>query len=90
MHESGHTLGAVQPTAPRYDSQNPFHTRDEYDRMSYGVNTYVSSACNDTTLEKRYDCNQNDYFHTNPSPSEYLGNAWNTADNKFLVKGAQD
>lgn len=87
MHEIGHTLGAVQKSAPRHDGQNTFHPRDEYDRLAYGSNTFIASGCGDTLLDKRYDCNKNDYFHTSPASGTYLSNFWNTARNKFLVGG---
>lgn len=87
MHEIGHVLGAVQKSAPRHDGQNTFHPRDEYDRMAYGSNTFIATGCGDTMLDKRFDCNDNDYFHTSPASGTYLSNYWNSARNKFLVGG---
>lgn len=88
MHELGHMMGGVQKTAPRHDDKNVWHPRDEYDRMAYGANTYISSNCSDTVNDKRWDCNNNDYFHTNPASSNYLYSYWNTAANRFLVGSA--
>jgi hypothetical protein len=53
--------------------------------MAYGDNTYVAANCQDPTLEKRYDCNDNDYFDVSPTSGGYLTNNWNSAENKFLV-----
>lgn len=85
LHEMVHNLGGVQKTAPRHDGQNTFHPRDEYDRMAYGGNTWV--RCTDTAQEYRLDCADDDYFHTSPSSSSYLGTKWNVARNRFLVGG---
>lgn len=87
MHELGHVMGAVQKSAPRHDGQNPWHPRDEHDRMAYGSNTFVASGCTDSTLERRFDCNKNDYFDLNPGAGTYLSTHWDIAANKFLVGG---
>lgn len=85
MHEIGHTLGGVQPSAPRHDGQNYWHPRDEHDRMAYGNNTYIASGCGDSDLDKRFDCNDNDYFNTSPSAGTYLADFWNIARNQYLT-----
>lgn len=85
FHELGHMLGAVQNSAPRHDSKNPGHPRDEKDPMAYGSNTFTANNCTQDVHEKRYDCNKNDYFHTDPAAGSYLADYWNIAFNKFLV-----
>lgn len=87
LHEVVHTMGGVQDDAPRHDAQNYWHPRDEYDRLAYGSNTYVASACSSPALEYRLDCNDNDYFNTNPPSGSYLRQYWNVARNQFLVGG---
>lgn len=83
LHELGHSLGGVQQSAPHYDDDNKWHPSDEYDVMAYGASTTV--VCDTFFKNSRYDCNDNDYFDTHPSLTEYLSSHWNIADNKFLV-----
>ena len=87
LHEAAHNLGGVQKSAPRHDGQNTYHPRDERDRLAYGGNTYVAEACENSTLEFRLDCNDNDYFNTSPPNGSYLDGHWNAARNRFLVGG---
>lgn len=93
MHEVAHAMGAVQKSAPNHNDPNSlnqgstWHTRDQYDRMSYGPNLIYPAACADVALEKRYDCRGDDYFHTDPASGSYLRNKWNTARNDFLKGG---
>lgn len=88
-HETFHTLGAVQKSAPRSDSA--LHCRDEKDLMCYsgaaGTSVYTSSTCRTTVLDERLDCNKNDYFHTSPKAGSYLATHWNTARSSFLWGG---
>lgn len=79
-HELMHTLGGVNSSAP--NGLGGGHCSDEYDRMCYGATTVV---CSDSGHEQRFDCNHDDYFHTNPAPGSYLDTHWNTANNRFLI-----
>lgn len=85
LHEMVHTLGGVQQTSPQHDGKNTWHPRDEYDRLAYGANSYI--RCGDSSQEWRLDCAKDDYFHTNPGSTTYLGTKWNVARNRFLVGG---
>jgi len=83
-HESMHTLGAVNASAPH--SNGGGHCYDEYDRMCYGNN--MQYLCTDPAHEQRFDCNHDDYFNTNPAEGSYLANYWNAANNSFLIGAA--
>lgn len=80
-HELMHSLGAVNSSAPHTLSGG--HCSDEYDRMCYGAG--VTIVCSDPAHEQRFDCNHDDYFHTNPAPGSYLATHWNAANNQFLI-----
>ena len=96
-HELGHNLGGVQRTAP--NSNNAGHCTDEYDLMCYAdpngrnLNTvpngppiYTIVKCPDRAHDRRYDCNHDDYFNTNPALNSYLATHWNAADSPFLAR----
>jgi hypothetical protein len=88
-HEVMHNLGGVQLSAP--NASAAFHCIDEFDVMCYrdGPGTATREDCpnqaRDTTL---FDCNHNDYYHTNPNPGSYLASYWNPAGNRFLLGSA--
>ncbi|SCG37704.1 hypothetical protein GA0070614_0424 [Micromonospora coxensis] len=86
-HELTHNLGAVFDSAP--NSSKAGHCVDDFDVMCYkdADTTKVRVVCGDRGLEKRLDCNHDDYFHTDPKAGSYLDTHWNVADNGFLVKG---
>ena len=78
MHEIGHNAGAVQHSAPHMTSG--WHCTDEYDVMCYNDGTGTTTiVCQNTGLDDRYDCNDDDYFNTNPAPGSYLDTHWNPA-----------
>lgn len=85
-HELGHTLGAVQRSAPR--STGGGHCHDEKDVMCYNDGTAdsgkLSNVCTSNTKHWMMDCNFNDYYDRGAT-SGYIANYWNTANNGFLT-----
>jgi hypothetical protein len=91
-HELGHTLGAVQDSAPHSTVNG--HCYDEYDVMCYnddpdnevpgGPNPYPTPGtyCASEAYKSILDCGHDDYFST--APTGYLAMYWNTADSDFL------
>jgi hypothetical protein len=91
-HELMHNLGGVQSGAPhstgRYPSPAGGHCTDDYDAMCYdddgGGPSGTTVVCPSTAAERRFDCGDDDYFSTNPTPGSYLDTHWNAADSRFL------
>ena len=84
-HEHIHNMGGVQFTAPH--TSGGAHCVDEYDRMCYSDSPYYPTMqilCAGAANDLLFDCNDDDYFHTNPPGGNYLATHWNTADNEFL------
>jgi hypothetical protein len=91
-HEIMHTLGAVQFSSPNTSSVSRYeiygHCTDEYDTMCYEGDgspkpiRYICPASN----ERFFDCRHDDYFHTNPSATNYLATHWNSAMSRFLAR----
>jgi hypothetical protein len=76
MHEAGHNMGAVQLSAP--NSSGALHCNDGRDVMCYddeGAGIYNPYVCTDK--DEHFDCNHDDYFHTNPAAGSYLATHWN-------------
>jgi hypothetical protein len=86
-HELMHTLGGVQPSAPH---STPYsHCYDTSDRMCYddGSGVAMRQVC-PSSHGNLFDCNHDDYFHTNPPNGSYLATHWNTARSAFLATAA--
>ena len=87
-HELMHMLGAVQDSAPHKNGDG--HCTDDYDAMCYGTTTGVVSGCTDPADERLFDCNNDDYFHTDPVAGTYLCTNWDTAKSPFLWNSTAD
>ena len=89
-HELMHNLGAVQNSAPNWNGVG--HCLDDKDRMCYDQFipgfTFNPTACLDH--ERLFDCNHDDYFHTDPPAGIYLATHWNTADSEYLSSTPED
>jgi hypothetical protein len=87
-HEVMHNLGGVQLSAR--NSSGGFHCIDEYDIMCYsdagpGL-PKMRFDCGELILNTtRFDCNDDDYYNTNPAPGSDLTKYWNPANNRFLI-----
>ncbi len=86
LHELGHTMGAVQNSAPR--TTGAHHCTDGNDIMCYNDGgpqawKYTRAAC----ILEVWDCNRDDYFHAAPAAGTYLAGNWNTASplNRFIT-----
>jgi hypothetical protein len=84
-HEHMHNLGGVQNTAP-YTSGG-YHCVDEYDVMCYSdfPNYPPMQFLCASTHANLFDCNHNDYYHTNPPAGNYLATHWNAANSQYLI-----
>jgi hypothetical protein len=85
-HEVMHNLGGVQHSAP--NASGGFHCVDEWDVMCYqdGPRASARVVCPDQTRDETgIDCNNDDYFHTNPPARSYLATHWNPANSRFLI-----
>ncbi len=87
-HEVMHNLGGVQLSAE--NTSGGFHCIDEYDIMCYsdagGGVPQMQDVCKDVAFNTtRFDCNDDDYYNTDPAPGSYLANSWNPANNRFLI-----
>jgi hypothetical protein len=82
-HELSHNLGAVQLTAPNSNGQG--HCIDDGDRLCQDDGTgLLTTVCTAADAEVQLDCNNDDYFHTNPPAGTYLDTNWNIANSDFL------
>jgi hypothetical protein len=92
-HELMHMLGGVQDSAPNstfgIEGSLGGHCIDGSDLMCYAdasdARARMRSACPESN-RLRFDCNNDDYFHTNPAPDSYLATHYNAATNAFLIK----
>lgn len=89
MHESAHTMGAAQPSAPH--GTGAWHCNDGVDVLCYAdggpASAYDPSACaGRNSAVMAFDCNLDDYFHPDPPAGSYLATHWNLGSpaNRFL------
>jgi hypothetical protein len=92
-HELMHTMGGVQDSAPNstfgIEGSLGGHCIDGSDIMCYADAANARSAMRSecpTENRLRFDCNNNDYFHTSPAADSYLATHYNAATNSFLIK----
>jgi hypothetical protein len=94
MHETGHSLGAVQNDAPH--ASGGYHCYDEYDTMCYndggsyfangGVLKYPTPCSANVPYQVEYfDCQRNDYYNANPTSGTYIYGHWNLANSYWLT-----
>ena len=81
-HELMHTLGAVLGTAP--NAANFGHCDDEADLMCYGPPGTMRTVCTGVDDDALFDCNNDDYFNTDPLRGQWLCGHWNTSDSPYL------
>jgi len=92
LHEVGHTLGAVQHTAPH--SSGAGHCYTGYDVMCYaddgpwfaGGGTMEPVCPPMPDGQRPFDCQGGDYYEVDPAPGSYLDEHWNTADSGWLTR----
>jgi hypothetical protein len=86
MHETTHTMGAVQNSAPHASGGG--HCNDGLDVMCYAdggsKSRYNPNVC---TNRVYFDCRYDDYFDTRPATGSYLATHWNLgwSGNQFLA-----
>lgn len=87
MHENGHSMGAVQQSAP--NSSGAAHCNDGQDVMCYAdggpSSHYKANVCAD---HQHFDCDHDDYMHPDPPPGSYLATHWNIGAcyNRFIKR----
>jgi hypothetical protein len=92
LHEVGHTLGAVQVSAPH--SSGAGHCYTSSDVMCYadggpwfqGGGAMVSVCPPMPDGQHAFDCEGGDYYELDPAPGSYLAEHWNTADSGWLTR----
>lgn len=91
LHELWHALGAVNASAPHASYAK--HCDDDQDTMCYDdrdtnaqPKTLQPGICPAAMSNFLLDCNNDDYFHTNPPPGSYLSSHWNTANSRYLIR----
>ena len=87
IHEMGHTMGAVQDSAPHATGAG--HCFQQQDLMCYadgGVHGRTSNLIQSCSGHSRFDCRHDDYFHIGAARG-YLSSHWNLGwtENKFLA-----
>lgn len=85
LHEAGHTMGAVQHSAP--NASGAAHCNDGQDIMCYADGGPTSQYDPYVCLIGAFDCNGDDYFNLAPAPGSYLDSHWNLGApaNRYLV-----
>jgi hypothetical protein len=92
LHEVGHTIGAVQVSAPH--STGAGHCYTSVDVMCsfdggpwfVGGGTMVLVCAQPPVGQFTFDCQGDDYYEVDPAPGSFLANHWNTADSGWLTR----
>lgn len=92
LHEVGHTIGAVQVSAPH--STGWGHCYTTVDVMCsadggpwfVGGGTMVSVCAQPPVGQFTFDCEGGDYYEVDPAPGSFLARHWNTADSGWLTR----
>lgn len=90
LHEAGHTMGAVQWSAP-YSTGTGAHCAEDVDVMCYspdGGDRNQAGTVDRCTDRVHFDCQFDTYFDTEAETGEYLATNWNIGDryvNRFLA-----
>lgn len=97
LHELGHNLGAVQPSAPHAGGDG-WHGYEDHDAMSYNdgsawytcTDPFNVAGCGHTVKrcsaaeEWLFDCGKDDYWNPARPTTGTFANRWNTADSPIL------
>lgn len=92
LHEVGHTLGAVQDSAPHTSGAG--HCFTSSDVMCYpdggpyftGGGSMQAICAAMPSGQYPFDCEGGDYYEVQPDPGSYLASAWNTSDSGWLTE----
>ncbi len=92
LHEVGHTLGAVQDSAPHTSQAG--HCFETLDVMCYsdGGQYFVDGGAMQSVCpalpngQRQFDCAGGDYYEIAPAEGSYLDLFWNTANSGWLTK----
>lgn len=101
MHETAHSMGAVQLSAPY--STGAWHVHLYNDTMGYvdggpyfrnggkmttcRKSNYPVTQFTQPTLAQTWDCTGDDYYNPNPAAGSYLSTHWNVYDSVYLHVG---
>jgi hypothetical protein len=92
LHEVGHTIGAVQPSAPHATGAGHCYTSVDvmcsFDGGSWFTDGgTMESVCPQPPVgEFIFDCQGRDYYDIDPPRTGYLAKHWNTADSGWLTR----
>lgn len=92
MHEVGHTLGAVQVSAPHSTGAGHCYTLVDVMCSFDGGSWFTGGGEMEWVCPQppegafTFDCERGDYYDLHPEPGSYLANHWNTADSDWLTK----
>ena len=92
LHEVGHTIGAVQVSAPHSTGAGHCYTSVDVMCSADGGSWFVGGGTMESVCPQppvgqfTFDCEGRDYYEVDPRPRSYLGTHWNTADSGWLTK----